>query len=63
MLKPMPNTSSNRMVAAITTGTSATAIAVIFQLRRNANSVSAASTTPIMIASRTLAAEAITSSL
>ncbi|CAD6561984.1 hypothetical protein LMG28727_07611 [Paraburkholderia kirstenboschensis] len=51
------------MVAAMTTGTSATAIAVIFQLRRKKKSVNAARTTPIMIASRTLVAEAITSSL
>ena len=63
MLKLIRSTSSRTIVAAINAGTTRTAISVILQLRRNTSSMKAASTTPIMIASRTLVAEAITSSL
>ena len=51
---------SDRMsaVTASTTGTATTATTVIFQFRRNRNSTSAASSTPIPTASRTLFSDA-----
>ena len=63
MLKLMCNSDRSTTVAARVAGTTRMAIRVIFRLRRNSQSTIAASTTPIRMESRTLAAESSTSSL
>jgi hypothetical protein len=63
MLKLIPNMESTRTVAAKVAGTAITAINVTRQLRRNNRSTSAASTSPIITASRTLDTDCVTSSL
>ncbi len=62
-LKLMFISDSSSTVIASTVGTTATAMSVTFRLRRNSSSTPAASTAPMRIASRTLAAEATTRSL
>ena len=62
MLKLMCKAPSSAIVIAMTIGKVSAVIRVMRGLRRNTNSTSAASNTPIRIASRTLAAEATISS-
>ena len=61
MLKLMPSTDSSSTVIASTAGTTISATRITRVLRRNTNSTSPASTMPIRIASRTLAAAPVTS--
>ncbi len=63
MLKLMPSTLSNTTVEASTAGTTMMAMPVIFRLRRNSSSTSAARPMPMRMASRTLAAAPTTSRL